>query len=136
MSGNSIFQIILNYLDSVMTSTYSMFVKLRITSMDPCCDSQAASVATLEVDADDLALLCKALGHPARVRLLKYLSAYGACYFGNLTEVVPLAASTISQHVTVLKQAGLILASSDEQRTCYCVNPERLTQLKQLIGGL
>lgn len=104
--------------------------------MTSCCDTRAAGAAVLEIDADDVALMCKALGHPARVQLLKYLSTYGACYFGSLTEVVPLAASTISQHVSILKQAGLILGSSDEQRVCYCVNPDRLAQLKQLIGGL
>lgn len=59
---------------------------------------------------------------PARVRLL--------------ADILPLAPSTISQHVTILKEAGLICASSDEQRVCYCVNPERLQQLKALIGGL
>ena len=73
-------------------------------------------------------MLCKALAHPARVQLLRYLAAYGACYFGSLADVLPLAPSTISQHVTILKQAGLILGSSDEQRVCYCVNPERLEQ--------
>jgi ArsR family transcriptional regulator, arsenate/arsenite/antimonite-responsive transcriptional repressor len=90
----------------------------------------------MAIDADDLARMCKALGHPARVQLLKYLSAYGACYFGNLAEVLPLAASTISQHITILKEAGLISGSSDEQRVCYCVNPDRLEQLKQLMAGL
>lgn len=104
--------------------------------MKSCCDTHASGSAILEIDADDVALMCKALGHPARVQLLKYLSAYGACYFGSLADVLPLAASTISQHVTILKQAGLILGSSDEQRVCYCVNPERLAQLKLLIGGL
>ncbi|UGQ48584.1 ArsR/SmtB family transcription factor [Massilia endophytica] len=104
--------------------------------MTTCCDSRAAGEAVMAIDAEDLARMCKALGHPARVQLLKYLSAYGACYFGNLAEVLPLAASTISQHITVLKDAGLICGSSDEQRVCYCVNPERLAQLKALIGGL
>lgn len=104
--------------------------------MTTCCDSRAAGEAVMAIDANDLARMCKALGHPARVQLLKYLSAYGACYFGNLAEVLPLAASTISQHVTILKEAGLILGSSDEQRMCYCVNPDRLAQLKELMAGL
>lgn len=88
------------------------------------------------MNADDVALLCKALAHPARVQLLRYLAAYGACYFGSLAEVLPLAPSTISQHVTILKQAGLIEGSSDEQRVCYCINPSRLQQLKDAIGAL
>jgi ArsR family transcriptional regulator len=85
---------------------------------------------------EELALLCKALGHPARVRLLKHLIDYGTCFFGDLSEIVPLAASTVSQHITVLKEAGLVLGSADEQRTCYCVNPDRLTVLKQLVQAL
>jgi ArsR family transcriptional regulator, arsenate/arsenite/antimonite-responsive transcriptional repressor len=103
--------------------------------MTTCCEPKAGAAAPM-IDAEDLALLCKALGHPARVQLLNYLSAYGACYFGSLADVLPLAASTISQHVSVLKQAGLIIGSSDEQRVCYCVNTERLAQFKQMVGQL
>jgi ArsR family transcriptional regulator len=69
--------------------------------MTTCCDSQAAGAAVLEIDAEDVASLCKALAHPARVQLLKYLTANGACYFASLTEVVPLAATTVSQPVTI-----------------------------------
>jgi ArsR family transcriptional regulator len=100
-----------------------------------CCESGTNQIDA-NFDADEIALLCKALGHPARVKLLKHLANYGACFFGSLADVLPLAASTISQHVTILKEAGLILGSSDEQRVCYCVNPQRLQQLKQLIGTL
>jgi len=89
-----------------------------------------------EVNVDELALMCKALGHPARVRLLKHLIDYGTCFFGDLSEVVPLAASTVSQHVAVLKEAGLVIGSADEQRTCYCVNPDRIACLKHLVQDL
>jgi len=80
--------------------------------------------------------MCKALAHPARIQLLRHLIDYGECYFGKLTDVLPLAPSTISQHVSILKDAGLIEGSSDVQRVCYCVNPARLEQLKQAIGAL
>jgi ArsR family transcriptional regulator, arsenate/arsenite/antimonite-responsive transcriptional repressor len=89
-----------------------------------------------QVDDDALALMCKALAHPARVKLLNYLADYGTCFFGKLTDVLPLAASTISQHVTILKEAGLIEATADGQRICYCVKPERLQQLKDMIADL
>lgn len=89
-----------------------------------------------KVDEETLALMCKALAHPARVKLLNYLSDYGTCYFGKLTDILPLAASTISQHVTILRQAGLIEGSADSQRVCYCVVPERLQQLKDMIADL
>jgi ArsR family transcriptional regulator len=106
-----------------------------IGDMTQCCTVGTGANA-VEVNADEIAMLCKALAHPARVQLLKYLATYGACFFGSLAEVLPLAPSTISQHVTILKQAGLILGASDEQRVCYCVNPERIAQLKALVAGL
>ena len=88
------------------------------------------------LDAEELAQLLKALAHPARIRLLRYLARHGECYFGDLSEVVELAPSTTSQHVKVLKDAGLVLGSAEEQRTCYCVNPERLAVLKRLVKVL
>jgi len=88
------------------------------------------------MDVDDLARLCKALSHPARVQLLRHLINHGECYFGSLADILPLAPSTISNHVTILKEAGLIEGSSDVQRVCYCVNRERLQALKRLIGAL
>jgi ArsR family transcriptional regulator, arsenate/arsenite/antimonite-responsive transcriptional repressor len=100
-----------------------------------CCPPNSPKEVT-PIDAEDLALLCKALGHPARVKLLKHFLDFGGCFFGSLSDVVQLAPSTTSQHVTILKEAGLILGSSDEQRVCYCINPERLAQLKQLVAGL
>lgn len=89
-----------------------------------------------ELDAEELAVLLKALAHPARIRLLQHLARQGTCYFGNLSDVVELAPSTTSQHVKVLKDAGLVLGSAEEQRTCYCVNPDRLAVLKRLVDAL
>jgi ArsR family transcriptional regulator len=95
-----------------------------------------ASPIDESLDAEELALLMKALAHPARVKLLQYLSSTGTCYFGNLSDVVGLAPSTTSQHVKVLKDAGLVIGSAEEQRTCYCVNPDRVAVLKRLVEAL
>ncbi|MDP1570764.1 MAG: metalloregulator ArsR/SmtB family transcription factor [Vicinamibacterales bacterium] len=84
----------------------------------------------------ELAVLCKALGHPARVQLLRFLMQHEACFFGDLSEAVPLAASTVSQHLAILKEAGLVEGSADQQRVCYCVVPKRLAALKRLIAAL
>lgn len=97
------------------------------------CEPQSPVEA---VDADELALLCKALAHPARVKLLRHLAGIGTCYFGNLSDVLELAPSTTSQHVSVLKEAGLIRGSAQEQRMCYCVDSERLAKLKHIIQSL
>lgn len=99
-----------------------------------CCGPLATPPA--DIDIDDLAALCKAIGHPARLKLLRHLIRHGDCYFGSLADVLPLAPSTISKHVSILKDAGLIEGSSDVQRVCYCVRPERLAQLKEMVGAL
>jgi ArsR family transcriptional regulator len=88
------------------------------------------------IDVDDLAALMKALGHSARIEILRHLADHGTCYFGDLSEVTGLAPSTTSQHVTVLKEAGLVIGSAEEQRTCYCINADRLAVLKRLVGNL
>ncbi|WP_334186369.1 ArsR/SmtB family transcription factor [Noviherbaspirillum sp.] len=101
----------------------------------PACTSPSLK-DSVDFNVEELAMLCKALGHPVRVQLLVHLNNHGTCFFGKFTDVVPLAASTVSQHVTVLKEAGLIIGSPDEQRMCYCINPKRLELLKQLINKL
>ncbi|MBU0749203.1 MAG: ArsR family transcriptional regulator [Gammaproteobacteria bacterium] len=68
--------------------------------------------------------------------LLPHLTSGGNCYFGGLTAIVGLAPSTTSQHVKVLKEAGLLLDPAEEQRTYYCVNPERLAVLKRWVEAL
>jgi ArsR family transcriptional regulator, arsenate/arsenite/antimonite-responsive transcriptional repressor len=101
-----------------------------------CAPADPGTGTGNELDAEELAVLLKALAHPARIRLLQHLSRHGRCYFGNLSDVVELAPSTTSQHVKVLKDAGLVLGAAEEQRTCYCVNPDRLAVLKRLVRSL
>lgn len=104
---------------------------------ETCSTGTCADPRPVEsLDAEELAVLLKALAHPARIRLLQHLSRHGSCYFGNLSKVVDLAPSTVSQHVQVLKAAGLLLGAAEEQRTCYCVNPDRLAVLKRLVETL
>lgn len=84
----------------------------------------------------ELAALCRALGHPARVQILRFLIGHGTCYFGSLSDVIPRAASTVSQHLAILEAAGLVEGSADRRRTCYCVVPARLDALKRLVAAL
>jgi len=92
--------------------------------------------ALSKAEGADLAAMLKALGHPARLALVKHLADHGTCFFGDLSEILPLAPSTISQHVTILKDAGLIEGSADARRVCYCVKTGRLELLKRLLGRL
>jgi ArsR family transcriptional regulator len=83
-----------------------------------------------------LARMAKALGHPARVAILRMLIASGECHCQVIVDQLPLAQATVSQHLKVLKHAGLIRGDIDPPRVCYCVNPEAVDRLKNLIGEL
>jgi ArsR family transcriptional regulator len=84
----------------------------------------------------ELALLTKAIGHPARVAILRLLVRREACVCGDIVDELPLAQSTVSQHLKVLKEAGLIRGDIDGPRVCYCVEPRGLRRLKALVGSL
>lgn len=85
---------------------------------------------------EELALLCKAVGHPARTRILRLLVRRDSCICGDIVDELPLAQSTVSQHLKVLKDAGLIRGEIDGPRVCYCVEPHVLRRLKALVGSL
>jgi len=88
-------------------------------------------------DADDeLALLAKAVGHPARVQILRLLVRRESCICGDIVGELPLAQSTVSQHLKVLKEAGLVRGEIDGPRVCYCIEPRTLRRLKSLVGSL
>jgi ArsR family transcriptional regulator len=88
-------------------------------------------------DADEeLARLAKSIGHPARVQIMRLLVRREACVCGDIVDELPLAQSTVSQHLKVLKDAGLIRGEIDGPRICYCVEPRTLRRLKALVGSL
>ena len=89
-----------------------------------------------EVDGERLAALAKALGHPARVRIVRFLAGSDACMCGQICDVVPLAPSTVSQHLKVLKQAGLITGEIDGTRVCYSLDRAVLAELPELVAAL
>jgi len=70
----------------------------------------------------ELAEFAKALSHPARIAIMKVLAQKNECICGDVVEVLPLAQSTVSQHLKELKNAGLIDGSVDGPRSCYCIN--------------
>lgn len=88
-----------------------------------------------QADAE-LAKLSKALGHPARVRILRLLSQRETCVCGDLVMEIDLAQSTVSQHLKVLKAAGLIQGTVSGPSVCYCINRQGLHRLKALVGSV
>ena len=106
----------------------------------PCCPpaDEQPDLRPVEGDAadDELASLGKALGHPARVKILRILVRRNACICADIVDELPLAQSTVSQHLKVLKDAGLIRGEIDGPRVCYCLEPRTVRRLKALVGGL
>ena len=92
-----------------------------------------AAPNTEVIDEDGLANLCKALAHPARIKILKHLLDEDRCICGRIVEVLPLAQSTVSQHLKILKDAGLVQGEVEGPKTCYCVDREKLSLMCRSI---
>lgn len=105
-----------------------------------CCTDTAGSPALLaeplRPEDEELAMLAKAIGHPVRILILRNLLRIGACYFGRLADLLPVAPSTASQHLTILKDAGLVKGEIEGERPCYCVDLPKLRRMQHLIGDL
>lgn len=80
--------------------------------------------------------IARAMGHPARIAILKILMDRQTCFCGDITEILPLAQSTVSQHLKALKEAGLITGTVEGVKTCYCLSPEGISELNSLMTEL
>ena len=84
----------------------------------------------------ELAAIAKALSHPARIAILKVLAQRNECICGEIVEVLPLAQSTVSQHLKELKTAGLIEGTLEGPRSCYCINWKAFEKFSAAITSL
>jgi len=88
---------------------------------------------------DDLAMLAdrlRALAHPARLEILRVLAARGTCVCGEVVKVMPLSQATVSQHLKVLKDAGLICGRIDGKNSCYGLDPDGIAELRAALDAL
>lgn len=114
----------------------------RTRSTPPgCCPPDRATAPPLPRPDDPaadalLAGFAKALGHPTRVRILRLLVARDARMCCHLVDELPLAQSTVSEHLRILRAAGLVRTSDEGPRGGYCLVPSALKQLKQLLKDL
>lgn len=74
-----------------------------------------------------LAKFARALGHPARIAIMDFLAKQPNCYFGDIHEELPIAKATVSQHLTALKEAGLIQGEIETPKVKYCINKDNWT---------
>ena len=91
-----------------------------------------------EFDSDLLKIadFAKALSHPARIAILKELAEKNTCICGEIVNVIPLAQSTVSQHLNELKKAGLIYGEIDGPKSCYCINKTVLDDMSKRLTKL
>jgi ArsR family transcriptional regulator len=115
--------------------------KTRAKSKDVVCCTPLDGTSAPEFRAlegpeadDELAKLAKAIGHPARVRILRLLSRKEARVCSQIVDELPLAQSTVSEHLRILKEAGLVRSAEDGARIGYCIDFNGLRRLKALTA--
>ncbi|MBD3773123.1 MAG: winged helix-turn-helix transcriptional regulator [Rhodobacteraceae bacterium] len=88
------------------------------------------------VAGEDIASIAKALGHPARIQIVRLLLEKQSCIAGDIVDEVGLAQSTVSEHLRILRTAGLIAGEIEGPRVCYCLNPRSLWPLAALLNAV
>ncbi len=101
-----------------------------------CCDSSTVVSLPEGRSADRLAKLAWAIAHPMRVRIVLMLRERKSCVCGEIVDALPIAQSTVSQHLKILKEAGLVQGEVEGPKVCYCINPKALRDLQSLVAGI
>lgn len=87
-------------------------------------------------DAELFAAMCRALGHPARIMIITYLKKIDRCLCGDIVDLLPLAQSTVSQHLKYLKDAGFIKGEVEGPKTCYCLDKVVLEKFIRMVDAM
>ena len=85
---------------------------------------------------NEIAIIAKALGHPARVAIVEYLAKKNECVCGKIVEILPLAQPTVSQHLKELKNAGIIKGEVEGNSICYCLETKTIETINQYFSAL
>jgi len=83
---------------------------------------------------EDIALIAKALSHPARIKIIRLLLSKKTCIGGDIVDVIGLAQSTVSEHLRILKASGIITGEITRPRVCYSLNPSRLSHFQNFLS--
>jgi predicted transcriptional regulator len=103
--------------------------------MSCCAPTEAKTLKPSAMDME-MAVLCKAMSHEVRVLIVNYLAEQEQCICNDFVKLLPLAQSTISQHLKILKDAGLINITKNGQKSCYCINAEKIKTFRTLTAAL
>jgi DNA-binding transcriptional ArsR family regulator len=101
-----------------------------------CLASLTPEIRSQEAVRERIAAICKALAHPARIHIVNHLKQIDRCVCGRIVDSLPLAQSTVSQHLKILKASGLVRGEVEGPRTCYCLNPVVMEEFKAFMDGL
>ena len=95
-------------------------------------------MAKLEITPEEetLARFAKVMGHPTRIAILHFLANRKECFFGDIHDVLPIAKATVSQHLSELKDAGLIQGTIEPPKVKYCINRENWLIARQLFSQI
>jgi ArsR family transcriptional regulator, arsenate/arsenite/antimonite-responsive transcriptional repressor len=85
---------------------------------------------------NEIALLAKAIGHPARVAIIEYLLQVNSCVCGDIVDTLPLAQPTVSQHLKELKSIGLIKGNIEGNSVCYCIDEVKWNSFREMMNDL
>jgi ArsR family transcriptional regulator, arsenate/arsenite/antimonite-responsive transcriptional repressor len=97
------------------------------------CVMVQSKTGLFEKDLAEMAVLFKALAHPARLRILHFLAETPTCITGDISDELPLSRTTVNQHLKELKATGLIVGQIDGVKTQYCLQKEKLQKVKTLL---
>lgn len=95
----------------------------------------ASKTENFSDNQNQIAILAKALGHPARIAIIEYLLKVDSCICGDIVNELPLSQPTVSQHLRELKSAGIIKGSIEGNAICYCLDESVLKTIKQFFSG-
>ncbi len=113
--------------------TFIVYLRYTIKEREIMAQSKKDS---FNLEDLQLAEFAKALSHPARIEILRVLAKKNSCICGEIVDVMPLAQSTVSQHLKELQKAGLISGEIEGPRSCYCINWENLNKMSDKIKKL
>ena len=85
-------------------------------------------------ETNEMAEILKALGHPARLEIVKILMTSSSCICGDIVEVLPLAQSTVSKHLSELKKVGIIKGTITGNNICYCLDEKIIQKIQKFVN--
>ena len=89
-----------------------------------------------QLNTDQLAKIFKALGHPTRIKIIEHLLKHDTCICGEIVDILPFSQSTVSQHLKILKDSGIVYGEIEAPKTCYCIDNTVLNEFKKYVSHL